>query len=160
MLYFKKIVITDHTYNQVEASLRKVSSKRNSSLDMVSPYSDIGTDKYFLGREGKTALTFTRIKTSFEKVLPKLILELPYNTEVCYCQIRLSVISMVIFCSLSLLWALNFFVMVIGQTTFENFLVLSFFYLIYLGLLFLEIRLSTSKFYKAIKTNNPASVVR
>ncbi len=155
MLYFKKIVISEYTYNQVEASLRKVSLKRNSSLDMVSPYSDIGTDKYFLGHESKNDLTFTRIKTSFEKVLPKLILKLPYNIETCYYQIRFSIISMVVFCALSTLWLLNFFVMIIGQTTLENFLVLSIFYLIYLSLLFLELRLNISKVNKAIKSNVP-----
>ncbi|MDT3405022.1 hypothetical protein [Mucilaginibacter terrae] len=97
MLYFKKIYLPNCTPQQLEAAMRKVALKRTSPLDFASAVSDIGTDKYFIGYQGKTDLTFTRIKASPEKLLPKLIIKLPADGAECYYQIRFAIVSMMVF---------------------------------------------------------------
>jgi len=76
-MYFKTVPLPlDLNQAQAESSLRKVSIKESMSLDFKFKAVDIGTDKIFFGLEGKKDLKFTRLKTSFEFFMPKLIVSL------------------------------------------------------------------------------------
>lgn len=96
-MYFKTIPLPlDVNQPQAEASLRKVSIKESMSLDFKFKAVDIGTDKMFYGLEGKKDLKFTRLKTSFEFFMPKLIASLSKDSSVNYYRIRPGAISMAI----------------------------------------------------------------
>ncbi|SMC60800.1 hypothetical protein [Pedobacter nyackensis] len=89
MLYFKKVYFqNDQEKQQVENAFRKSASKRNHALDFLSSVSDIGPDKVFLGFERKKDITFTRIRTSFEKLLPKLIISFPKDPSINHYKFR------------------------------------------------------------------------
>jgi len=80
-MYFKTIPLPlDLNQPQAEASLRKASIKESMTLDFKFKAVDIGTDKLFYGLEGKKDLKFTRLKTSFEFFMPKLIVSLPKDS--------------------------------------------------------------------------------
>jgi len=94
MLYFKKIYLPNDLEKQdLEKGLRSRSLKRSQMLDFVFETTNTGTDKYFLGNEGKKDLKLTRIKTSFESFLPKIIISFPKETAEQYYKFRLSILS-------------------------------------------------------------------
>lgn len=150
MLYFKRIIISGCTSQHLEAALRKVSLKRTSPLDMASAISNIGTDKYFLGYQGKKSLTFTRIKASPEKLLPKLIIKLLPGNEKCGYRIRFSAVSMMFFFMFTLPWLLGVTLFISGNGDFINFLTITGVYSIYATVFLLELRLTMWRVKKAI----------
>lgn len=96
-MYFKTIPLPlNLNQPQVEATLRKASIKESMSLDFKFKAVDIGTDKIFYGLEGKKDLKFTRLKTSFEFFLPKLIVSLSKDSSADYYRIRPGAISIAI----------------------------------------------------------------
>lgn len=148
MFYFKKIYLPNCTAPQLEAALRKAALKRTSPLDFASAVSDIGTDKYFIGYQGKTDLTFTRIKASPEKLLPKLIIKLSPNAG--YYQVRFSIVSMMMFLLFTLPWLLIIALLISGNGEFGGLLTLVGFYAFYWLLLLFEFKLTTWRVKKAL----------
>lgn len=96
MIYFKKVYLDEREKGTLETALRCYSLKRASRLDLQSSVSDAGQDKFFLGHIGKEDLTFTRIRTSFDRYLPKIIFSLPNSPKELYCRFRLSLFSTVV----------------------------------------------------------------
>lgn len=154
MIYFKKVQIDNCSHDMLEVALRKVSVKRTSPLDIVSTSTDIGTDKLFLGHEGKNTLTFTRLRASFERILPKLIIRLSPNQNDCSYDIRFSILSTCVFVLIAVSWAINLILLMFGQNSIENFLPYTFFVGIYFSLVFLELRLTTGRVNKALNLFN------
>lgn len=96
-MYFKTVLLPlELNQPQAEASLRKASIKETMSLDFKFKSVDIGTDKLFYGLDGKEDLKFTRLKTSFEFFMPKLIVSLPKDSSAKYYRIRPGAVSIAI----------------------------------------------------------------
>lgn len=150
MVYFKKVYITDLSKAEVELLLRKASVRRDSSLDLASATTDIGTNKLFLGRIGKSALTFTRLRTSFEKFLPKLIIRLPLDTAECYYQLRFSLSStfFFVFYAIAFLGTVTSFLL--GDVLIDGLLSIVFTGSIYALVILLEINLTSKRLNKAL----------
>lgn len=94
-MYFKKIDLNQVDSATLERCLRKVSLKRLSSLDIQSSVTISKEQKIFLGYEKPDELQFTRIRYSFERILPKLILSIAKAKEpvTAAYKIRLALIS-------------------------------------------------------------------
>lgn len=149
MFYFKKIHLLDDSEQQnMEKGLRSKSLKRSQMLDFVFETSNIGTDKHFLGNEGKKDLKLTRIKTSFESFFPKIIISFPKETAVKYYKFRLSILSTVILGVLSLLLFTSFLDVVINQKNAEAFLITTILSLIYFLFILLELKITRNRIYK------------
>ncbi|RBQ04625.1 hypothetical protein [Pedobacter miscanthi] len=151
MLYFKKIYLLNNSEKQeLEKSLRSKSLKRSQMLDFVFETSNIGTDKYFLGNEGKKDLKLTRIKTSFESFLPKIIISFPKETAIQYYKFRLSVLSTLILALLSFLLLISFLDVVMNQKNAEAFLITLVLSVIYFSFILLELKITKNRILKSI----------
>ncbi|SMC60653.1 hypothetical protein [Pedobacter nyackensis] len=152
MLYFKTVPFPgDVKQPEVEKALRKYALKKTSSLDFKSSTMNVGTDKIFFGLEDKTSLKFTRIKTSFEFMLPKLIISLPKDQMATAYKIRLSAIPFAVclfisFCIFTvILGLLN------GKTDAEATIFILVLAILFFSLLKLELKLSQLRVLKSIK---------
>lgn len=150
-MYFKTIPLPlEVNQPQAEASLRKVSIKESMSLDFKFKAVDIGTDKMFYGLEGKKDLKFTRLKTSFEFFMPKLIVSLSKDSSDNYYRIRPGAISMAIIGLLGFGVFTGLVGILRGTTdlaTFSPFLIIIG---IYALLFFFEINITSRKMNKAL----------
>lgn len=154
MLYFKKLEFPGELDQyQFETLLRKHALKQHSSLDFTFNPINIGTEKLFHGRESKNNIRFTRIKTSFEFFLPKLIINLSKEPTARFYRIRLGAIPMLVsgffsFCILagilSILRGRNNILEVITLIVISGF---------YLLLIIMELKFTTSRIRKAISTS-------
>jgi len=151
MLYFKKIKLPVCSSAELEMALRKVSLKSTTVLDMGSSTINIGTDKYFIGYQGKNTLTFTRIRAFIESLLPKLIIKPSQTDNECYCQIRLSAISFLIFLVFNFLEVLVILSAILGKATLEGLVIVSIICILYWLLLFMEFKLTEKRIIKALQ---------
>jgi len=140
-----------YSQSQLETALRKAALKSKSSLDNVGSSTDAGTKYAFLGYEGKSGLTFTRIKYFIEKYLPKLIIRLAPGTNEASYQIRFSLLSSIVIAGLALLTLLMLLALVAHPENITNALPLIVLIAIYTGLILLEIKLTTKKVSKVLK---------
>jgi len=146
MMYFTKTYFnSDSEGQQMEVALRKFASKRHTSLDFQSSSTDIGTEKRFLGYEGKKDLKFTRLRTSFEKYLPKMIISLPKDTNQNYYKIRLSFLTTVVLGIFSACFVLTVALIIVGKITLGGFFAILMLYVVYLLLIYLELKLTNSR---------------
>lgn len=150
MFYFKKVYITNLSKTEVESLLRKASLKRVNSLDLISANSDVGSDKLFLGNIGKSALLFTRLHSSLENFLPKVIIKLPLDTDECYYQLRLKGLSAILAFVLALGLAFSLFQASVGETDIDGLMTKLLICIIYSGLLLLEIKITSTRINKAL----------
>jgi hypothetical protein len=156
MVYFRKIDLPGCTSPELEMALRKVALKSTSMLDMGSSTINIGTDKYFIGYQGKKTLTFTRIRAFIESVLPKLIIRPSNSNEECYYQLRLSAISFFIFLIFNLFELVVILSVVLHKATLEGLITVSIFCSFYWLLLFIEFKLKERRINKAIRYHSRA----
>ncbi|WP_316841936.1 hypothetical protein [Pedobacter gandavensis] len=152
MLYFKTIPFPDHIQQaQVEEALRKASLKKTLSLDFKSSTMNIGTDKKFFGFEGKNALSFTRIRTSFEFLLPKLIVSVPKDQSATAYKIRLSAVPLAV----CLFIFFGFYSIIVGLIrgiiNVESMAVVLVLAILFFSLLALEIKITKSRVLKVIE---------
>jgi hypothetical protein len=132
MIYFKKVYFNYDDRAVIEAALRKASLKRGRPLDWESTNSNIGSDKYFLGHEGRDALSFARLKSSVE-ILPKIIISLPKNPTDTYYQFRLALFPFILYC-ITLLFLLVMIVSLLsGRSDFEDFMGAALFPVLFIG---------------------------
>src|SRR3954466_1528102 len=103
MIYFKTIPLTDLDKHQVEKAIRKVASKKDTSLDFTSSGAMAGTDRLFIGSEDKNDVKFARIRYYLEDLLPKIILSFPRSDNDQFYKMRLSARSFAVFCLIALL---------------------------------------------------------
>jgi uncharacterized membrane protein YqaE (UPF0057 family) len=107
MLYFKKYTLHNETEKKkLEESLRRSASKRNFPLDFIPATVGLDSDKTFLGFENKKGIQFTRLRSSFERALPKLIIYLPKNVNTNYYQIRFSWTTLIVFAFIAFIFPL------------------------------------------------------
>jgi hypothetical protein len=152
MLYLRTVTLSQYTSVQLENALRKSAIKRRLPLDMGSSIVNIGTDKYFLGYEGKKTLTFTRIRAFIEYLLPKLIIKPSMaNTTSSIYKLRLSAFSLIIFLMFNLPWLLILLLTITGKIPIERLVPASVTCFIYWLLLLIEVRLTDLRIKKALK---------
>lgn len=149
MIYFKKVYVHGIDQRQLEQALRKLSINNKQSLDFPTEL-NVGTDKYFFGFEGKRGLQVTRVRTLFERFIPKLIIRVPLANDAAYYEMRLAMLPFILLTLISFSILLVAFKMIfypddIGDP--GSFLVLA---AIYAGLLLLEYKLITARVRKAI----------
>lgn len=151
MFYFKKVYILDDLEKQnLEKGLRSRSLKRTQYLDFVFETSNTGTEKYFLGNDGNKDLKLTRIKTSFESFLPKIIVKFPKQMDMQFYKFRLSLLSTAIFLLLTFLLLVSFLDVVLNQHNTEVFLTTLVLLITYSLLILLELKITQNKILKSI----------
>lgn len=158
MLYLKKNYLSLGEKQELEKAMRNAALKRLTSLDFKSSVTDIGTDKLFLGFEGKEDVQFTRLRTSFEKYFPKVIISIPKSETDNEYKFRFSILSTVAF----ILWSL-FFLLIVGTVlaqkgNYENILIGCIPICLFILLTLLELRIVGTRIEKAIKLNLPSSI--
>ncbi len=96
MKILKNKQIENWQSDQIENALRRHTAKRKQSLNWMSS-SYFNLDKYyFLGVENETSMNITRITTSYELFLPKIIIDFSKSDFTSY-SIHLSILYKVIF---------------------------------------------------------------
>jgi hypothetical protein len=153
MIYFRKVFFDlPVTHQQVERGLRKVAAKRLTSLDFKSSTSDFKSDKYFLGLEGRKDIKFTRVRTSLERLVPKIIISLSKNTDQNYYRLRLTWGWAFFFMLLALVLLLTIYGAIAGSVNTDGLFATFGFCIVYIGLVFWEMERTNSKVNKAVKT--------
>jgi hypothetical protein len=158
MLSLKKIYLPLGEKQELEKAMRNAALKRLTSLDFKSSVTDIGTDKPFLGFESKEDVQFTRLRTSFEKYLPKVIISIPKNETDNEYKFRFSILSSVVV----ILWSLFFLLIVttvlVQKGNYENILIGCIHIGLFILLTLLELRIVGTRIEKAIKLNLQSSI--
>ncbi|MET4014008.1 hypothetical protein ABIB62_003861 [Mucilaginibacter sp. UYP25] len=154
MIYLKTITLTETEKLVIEQALRKCSLKRTHALDLVSTVSDIGSNKIFLGYDSKKEVQFSRLRTSFEKFLPRMIVIIPKNgTDIEY-KIRYSLLST----GVIVFWALGFIVVtataLVNKYNYEGIMVPAVFFAGFMLLTMLELKIISKRIQKAIILNS------
>jgi hypothetical protein len=156
MIYFKKVHFNYNDKSSVEAALRKSAVKRTSPLDLKSSASDIGTNKKFFGYDGKDAVYFTRIRSSVEKLFPKMIISLPKSETDSFYKIRLSIFPFLFYVLATVGLAINLFFLIIGATDIAGFVGILIFELFFIGLFWIELAITTKRITKVIDDHKAA----
>ncbi|ETZ21786.1 hypothetical protein N824_26480 [Pedobacter sp. V48] len=150
-MYFKTVHFPPNlNHTQVETALRKASMKETMSLDFKFKSVDIGTDKIFWGLEDKKGLKFTRIKTSFEFFLPKLIISLSKDPSVNHYRIRPGSVSIAIIGLLAFGTFIGLIGILRGKTNIESFIPFLLMIIIYVLIFLFELKLTNSRVVKAL----------
>ena len=152
MLYFQTIPFPrDLKQPDIEKAFRKSAIKESLSLDFKRRVIDIGTDKLFLGLEGKTALKFTRIRTSFEFMLPKLIISLPKDQSATAYRIRFSAIPIAVIILLLVGLFAAILSLINGSNATEGLVSIFILSIVFFLLTALELKITKSSVLKALK---------
>jgi hypothetical protein len=151
MIYFTQITIDNFSPSTTENAIRRFSAKRHTSLDLKSSSSYINEDKYFLGLEGDADLKITRIRTPFERFFPKVIVSFPKNRQFEIYKIRYSILSTLVFIILSIAVLQSVYSIIVDKEFENDFLPLTIFFSIFIGLTVAEIKLTKLKIRRAIK---------
>lgn len=151
MIYFIKNEYPKDLDNaEFETIMRKYAIKQHSSLDFTFNAINIGTDKIFHGLETKKDLKFTRIKTSFEMFLPKLIISLKKDTNEKEYRIRLSAVPTAILGLLAFGLLIGTISLLQGNTTMDKLSPFLIIILFYSMLIFLEYKITIGRITKAL----------
>ncbi len=152
MIYFKKIPFQPNlNKQQMESAFRKTAVRQRHSLDLVRSSTDVGTKMLFLGYQSKKELTFTRIRTSFEALLPKLIINLPADPAADYYKVRFSFVTTLAFGLIAFAFIIGLSSLLTGRTEAADFAVILILLLVFYLLLLLEFKITYSRIAKAIK---------
>lgn len=150
MIYFKKVSINYGDKAGIEAVFRKWAIKRTNIVNLELSVMDIGTDKLFYGYENDKALYFTRIRSSFERFLPKIVFRIPKNEAYLFYEFRLGVVALMLFCLFCFGFIFDLVLIIQGTMPFENWISYFMFFLLFLSLAWLELKITSSKIKKAI----------
>lgn len=151
-MYFKKINLNQLDSKTLESSLRKASLKRLSPLDIQSSVTNSKEQKKFLGYEKTDELQFTRIRYSFERILPKLIISTAKTNELAASyRVRLALISLLIISIIIMGSLYGMYQLAIGELPIENILRILLFPALFFILLKVEMRLTQKNIEKALE---------
>lgn len=154
MLYFNKTYILDDLEKQnLEKGLRSHSLKRTKPLDFVFETYNTGSDKYFLGNDNKNDLKFTRLKTSFESLFPKIIVSFPKDKSLSYYKFRLSIVSSLVVFFLFIILLSTFLSVVNRGNNPLDLLIIAILFFGYVSLILLEMKLTRAKIKKSSAKN-------
>lgn len=150
MVYFKTKTIDNYETERIENAVRKFSLKRHASLDFISTATyETDNEKYFLGSENDTYLKIVRLRTPFERILPKLILRFNKKNFSEF-QIRYSLISFIVFILLVTAFLSGLYQMIIHKQTDIDFVLINVLLIIFALMTSLEFVLTRRKLFKAI----------
>ncbi|RFZ95546.1 hypothetical protein D0C36_08505 [Mucilaginibacter conchicola] len=107
MITLKRIKQTDAERQQLEQAMRKRALKRSLPLDYQSAQSDIGSDKLFVGYDGKKNVQFSRLRTSLERFLPRVVIVFSKDPTVFEYKLRYSLLSTIAVIFLALVFILS-----------------------------------------------------
>lgn len=151
MLYFKTVPFPENlTQAEAEKAMRKYSLKRTSILDFKACTYNVGMDQLFLGLERKKDLQFTRIKTSFEILLPKMIIKLSKDSAAKDYKIRLSAVPLALALVLGFGVVANLMAIFKGKVSIESLVTIGLPLIIFIGLISVELRLINGRVKKAV----------
>lgn len=152
MIYFKRFYFkNDSERQEIESALRRFAIRKHTSLDFKSAATDVGTEKRFLGLEGKADLKFTRLRTSFERWIPKLIISFPKNSDQLYYKIRLSFLTSIVFGLFSVGFGVSLLSLLAGRASIEKFSTVVIVVTGYLLLVLLEFEITKSRIRGVIR---------
>ncbi|MDB5123419.1 MAG: hypothetical protein JWP94_1548 [Mucilaginibacter sp.] len=157
MVNFKKVYFNHSDKVDIEAAFRKSAIKRDGFGQLEFSTSNIGTDKRFFGYENKKGLYFMRIKNSIEVFLPNIIFSLPKDETSLYYAFRLSTLAMILFFLFCFGLIFSLSRVIRGDIPFESFITIFIFFLLFLGLIWLELRITSYRIKKAIMKQQNAS---
>lgn len=158
MLYFKTIPFPENIGQpQLEKALRKYALKRTSVLDFKSCTFNIGLAQMFLGYERKNDLQFTRIKTSFEMLLPKLIIKLSKDPAAKGYKIRLSAVPLALAIVLGFGVLANIMAIFTGKVSIEPLVTIGLSLIVFIFLIHFELKLVIGRVKKALASSNMSS---
>ncbi len=150
MFYFTKFTLDNSPLLSVEEAIRHYSLKRHLPLDLQSSTSNITEDKYFFGKENNETLNLTRIRPSFEWMLPKLIISFSKGVDAADFKIRYCLLSMIIFVFLLLSIISNIFSAISDAEFNSDIFTLTVVLAIFLILTYIEVQLTKRKINQAI----------
>lgn len=153
MINLKTITLTEAEKKGLEQAMRKSSLKRTRPLNFISTVSDIGNTKLFLGYDGKKDVQFSRLRTSFEKFMPKVIIILPKNGVGFEYKLRYSLLSTVVVFFLALGFIFTAAIALINKYNYEGILVPIVFFGGFMFLTMLELKIVSKRIQKAITLN-------
>ena len=150
MLYFKTIPITEADGTKVEAAIRQFAVKRHTPLDLQSSVTEVGTDKLFLGLEKENNIQVIRLRTTFERFLPRVIIRFDKARGFTEYRIRYSLLSNFLFALLALAVVFNI-IHLLNSRQLESESTTPFVLLfLFLFLTFIELRLTQAYIKSAI----------
>jgi len=159
-MYFKTVHFPPNlNHTHVETAPRKASMKETISLDFTSKSVNIGTNKIFWGLERKRNLKFTRIRTSFEFFLPKLIVNLSKDPSVNFYRIRPGAASIAVAGLLFFGLFTGILGIIKGTPDLESLILFPTLTLIYIALILFELKLTTSRVVKALSLSGSGIIL-
>ena len=158
MLYFNKVTLAEIDGTKVEAAIRKFAAKRHASLDLQSSATKIGTEKLFLGLENEKSIQVTRLRSTFERFLPKLIIKFDKAKGFSEYRIRFSLLSNIVIAFMLIAVLLNVIYLIKNQEVDSEMASVVVYFFLFLLLTLVELRLTKAKLKSAIiKTTHPSS---
>lgn len=150
MFILKRIQLAVAEKPIFEKAMRKSSLKRTWILDFTSTVSDIGNSKLFLGYDGKKELQFSRLRTSFEKFMPRIIIILSKNETDFEYKFRYSLLSSIVV----FFWASGSIVVavsaLVNKYNYDSIFVPLFFLVSFVLLTWLEFKIVSKRVDKAL----------
>lgn len=158
MLYLNKVTLAEIDETKVEAAIRKFAARRHASLDLQSSSTEIGTEKLFLGLENEKSIQVTRLRTTFERFLPKLIIRFDKAKGFSEYRIRFSLLSNLVIAIILIAIVLNIIYSLINRQVDSDIASVFVYFFLFLFLTLVELRLTKAKLKSAIsKTTRPSS---
>jgi uncharacterized membrane protein len=154
MIYFKKVDFGYADKAVIETTFRKSAIKRNRLIELETSKSDIGTDKIFFGYENNKALYFIRIKSTVEFFLPNIILVVTKDETIFCYKFRLSILASLAFLVLCIILISSLLGAISDETNFWDFATIFSFFLAFLVLCWIELRITMSRIKKAFKNQS------
>lgn len=153
MIYLKKITLNFEEKQQYEIALRKAALKRHTALDFKSSVTNIGTDKLFLGYDGKDSVQFTRLRSSLEKFLPKIIITISKKDNDDDIKIRLGVLPFIILALFTIVSLATIVAFLTQKNDFARLIPLLILTGLYILLIISELKITERKIKKALTLN-------
>jgi len=150
MLYFRTITFEHIEGQLVEKAIRQYTVKRHTPLDLQSSATYIGTEKLFLGRENEKSIQLTRIRSPFERLLPRLIISFDNQATFTQYKIRYSLLSNIAFIFLASALIANIIYWLSGYPDENGIIPVLLLFAIFLFLTSLELRFTKSRLKTAI----------
>ena len=150
MLYFNKVTLAEIDGAKVEAAIRKFAAKRHASLDLQSSATKIGTEKLFLGLENEKSIQVTRLRSTFERFLPKLIIKFDKAKGFSEYRIRFSLLSNIVIAFMLIAVLFNVIYLINNQEVDSEMASVFVYFFLFLLLTLVELRLTKAKLKSAI----------
>ena len=137
-MYFISENISSHKSSAIEKLIREKSLRRNLLIDITnsSNYSS-EENKHFFAKESSKIISLVRIRSVFERILPRIIIVFEkYNFE--KYRLRLSILSIALFSFLLLALFINIYYISTGEKGFTDVVLLTAVLILYIIFFFLE----------------------